>query len=61
MQLYTIYFIWKLLYIFWVVQSPIIRSSYNYLEHLVFVTPLLLPAAILEELEHVERDQDGTS
>ena len=24
-----------------------------YLQHLVFVTPLLLPAAIVEELEHV--------
>jgi len=29
MQLYTVYFIWKLLYIFRVVQPPIIRSAYN--------------------------------
>jgi hypothetical protein len=39
----------------------IIRSANNYLQHLVFVTPLLLPAAIVEELElvihHQERKQ----
>jgi hypothetical protein len=29
-----------------VVLPPIIRSANNYLQHLVFVTPLLLPAAI---------------
>jgi hypothetical protein len=29
MQRYTIYFIWKLLYMFWVVPSPIIRSANN--------------------------------
>jgi len=29
MQRYTVYFIWKLLYMFWVVPSPIIRSAYN--------------------------------
>ena len=29
-----------------------------YLQHLVFVTPLLLPAAIVEELEHVEQFPD---
>jgi len=29
MQRYTDYFIWKLLYIFRVVPSPIIRSAYN--------------------------------
>ena len=28
-------------------------SKLLYLEHLVFVTPLLLPAAIVEELEQV--------
>jgi hypothetical protein len=27
MQDYTVYFIWKLLYMFWVVLSPIIRST----------------------------------
>jgi len=50
MQSYTVYFIRKLLYMFWVVPSPIIRSANNYLQHLVFVTPLLLSAAIVEEL-----------
>jgi hypothetical protein len=29
MQLYTVYFIWKLLYTFRVVLPPIIRSAYN--------------------------------
>jgi len=38
---------------FQVVPPPIIRSSKNYLQHLVFVTLLLLPAAIVEELELV--------
>ena len=72
MQRYTVYFIWKLLYMFRVVPSPIIRSANNciysiwylshrycnlplsthhqerkqlYIQHLVFVTPLLLPVA----------------
>jgi hypothetical protein len=90
MQRYTVYFIWKLLYMFRVVPTPIIRSAYNciysiwylsnrycyllleialhvlggitthhqeriqmYLQNLVIVTPLLLPAAIVEELEPV--------
>ena len=47
----TVYFIWKLLYMFRVVPSPIIRSANNYLQHLVFVTQLLLSAAIVEELK----------
>jgi len=29
MQSYTVYFIWKLLYMFRVVPPPIIRSAYN--------------------------------
>jgi len=29
MQHYTVYFIWKLIYMFWVVPSPIIRSANN--------------------------------
>ena len=29
MQRYTVYFIWKLLYMFRVVPPPIIRSAYN--------------------------------
>ena len=53
MQRYTVYFIWKLLYMFWVGPPPIIRSVNNYPQHLVFVTQLLLPAAIVEELELV--------
>jgi len=54
MQRYTVYFIWKLLYMFRVVPPPIIRSvTQLYLQHLVFVTPLLLSAAIVEEFEPV--------
>jgi len=30
--------------------SPIIKSTKLYLQHVVFVKPLLLPAAIVEEL-----------
>ena len=40
MQHYTVYFIWKLLYMFWAIPSPIIRNAKQlYLQHLVFVTP----------------------
>jgi len=31
MQRYTVYFIWKQLYMFRVVPPPIIRSAYNYI------------------------------
>ena len=31
MQLYTVYFIWKLLYMFRVVIPPFLRSAYNYI------------------------------
>jgi hypothetical protein len=46
MQRYTVYFIWKLLYMFRVVPSPIIRSAYNctystwYLSHRHCYLPL---------------------
>jgi len=54
MQRYRVYFNSKLLYMFWVVPPPIIRSAKQlYLQHLVFVTPLLLSAAAVEELELV--------
>ena len=50
MQLYTVYFIWKLLYMFRVVPPPIFRGRKQlYLQHLVFVTPLLLSAAIVDK------------
>jgi hypothetical protein len=52
MQRYTVYFIWKLLYIFRVVIPPIIRkANYCMPQHLLFFTPLLLSAAIVEDLE----------
>ena len=46
MQRYTIYYIWKLLYMFWVVFLPIICSAYNciysiwYLSHRYCYLPL---------------------
>jgi hypothetical protein len=54
MQSYTIYFIWGT-----AVHVSGGTSTYHeerkqlYLQHLVFVTPLLLSAAIVEELEPV--------
>jgi len=54
MQHYTVYFIWKLLYMF---SGGTITHHQErkqlYLQHLVFVTPLLLSAAIVEEMELV--------
>ena len=47
-------YIWKLLYIFSGGTSTHHQERIQlYLQHLVFVTPLLLPAAIVEELELV--------
>ena len=47
MQHYTVYFIWKLLYMFQVVPPTHHQEHIQlYLQHLIFVTPLLLPAAI---------------
>ena len=54
MQLYTVY-----LYLETAVHVSGVTSTHHrehkqlYLQHLVFVTPLLLPAAIVEELELV--------
>ena len=46
---YTVFCFCKLLRMFWVDPPPIIRSIKLYLQHLVFVKPLLLPATIVEE------------
>jgi hypothetical protein len=40
-----------MLYIIQAVPPPIIRSSKLYIQHLVFVKPLLLPFTVVEELE----------
>jgi len=47
MQRCTVYFIWKLPYMFRVVATTTQHQERKqlYLQHLVFVTPLLLPAA----------------
>ena len=52
MQRYTVYFIWKLLYSGGTTIHHQERKQL-YLQHLVFVTSLLLSAAIVEELELV--------
>ena len=51
--LHSLFISGKLLYTFRVVSPPIIRSTQQYLQYLVLVKPLLLPAAIAEELELV--------
>jgi len=54
MQRYTFYFIWKLLYVFTGGTTTHHQERKQlYLQRLVFVTPLLLPAAVVEELELV--------
>jgi hypothetical protein len=52
MQYYTVYFIWKLLVSGGTITHHQERKQL-YLQHLVFVTPLLLSGAIVEELELV--------
>ena len=52
MQRYTVYFIWRTaLHISGDTSTHHKERKQLYLQHLVFVTPLLLPAAIVEELE----------
>ena len=46
MQHYTVFYFCKLLYMFWVDPPPIIKNTTLYLQHLLFVKPLLLSAAI---------------
>jgi len=52
MQRYTIYFIWKL-HVSGGTSTHHQERKQLYLQHLVFVRPLLLSAAIVEELELV--------
>jgi len=51
MQRYTVFHFCKSLYMFLVDPPPIIRSTTLYVQHLVSVKLLLLPAAIMEELK----------
>jgi hypothetical protein len=54
MQRYTAYFIWKTaLHVSGDTITYHQERKHLYLQHLVFVTPLLPPAAIVEELEPV--------
>jgi len=60
MQRCTVYFIWKLLYMFRVVPSPIIRSTYNciysilYLSHRYCYLPLAAPAGAHQTVIYTE-------
>jgi hypothetical protein len=55
MQLYTAYlYLENALHVSGGTSTHYQKRVQLYLQHLVFVTPLLLPAAIVEELEHVE-------
>ena len=54
MQRYTVFYFCKLLYMFRVDPPPIFRSTKLYLQHLVFVKPLLLPADIVEEFTEIK-------
>ena len=54
MQHYTVYFIWKrALHVLAGTTTHHQEHKQLYLQHLVFVTPLLLFATIVEELELV--------
>jgi len=52
MQRYTVYYFCKTLYMFQAVPPPIITSSKLYTHHRAFVRTLLIPAAIVDELEN---------
>jgi len=51
MQLFSICLVHKTFYMFQAVSSPIIRSTKLYIQRQVFVRPMLLPAAVVEEME----------
>jgi hypothetical protein len=51
MQFFSIYLVHKTLYMFQAVPPPIIRSTKLYLQRQVFVRSMLLPAAIVEEMD----------
>ena len=51
MQRYTVFYFCRLLYTFRVDPPPVISSITLYLQHLVLVKPLLMPAAIMEECQ----------
>jgi len=51
MQRFSIYLVHKTLYMFQAFPPPIIRSTKLYIQRQVFVRPMLLPAAIVEEMD----------
>ena len=50
MQLFSIDLVHKTLYMFQAIPPPIIRSTKLYIQRQVIVRPMLLPAAIVEEM-----------
>ena len=46
------YLVHKTLYMFQAVPLPIIRGTKLYIQRQVFVRPMLVPAAIVEEMEY---------
>jgi hypothetical protein len=60
MQRYTFFYFCKLLYMFRVVLPPIIRSITLYLQLMLFVKQLPLPAAIVEMLELLCNSKSST-
>jgi hypothetical protein len=51
MQLYTVYFTCKLLYKFWVISPPIIRSTNNYIYSVWYWSTLTNPDSIAGEIK----------
>jgi len=50
MQRFSIYLVHKMLYMFQAVPPPIIRSTKLYIQLQLFVRPMVLTAAIMEDL-----------
>jgi hypothetical protein len=61
MQRYTIFYFCEMLYMFQAVPPPIIRNSKLYIQYRALVKTLLLPAAIVEELEKLFYDSVSQS
>jgi hypothetical protein len=60
MQLYTVYlYLETALHVLGVTSTHHQERIQLYLQHLLFVQPLLLPAAIVEELEQLLHDSGG--
>jgi len=59
MQLYTVYFICKLLYMFWVVSPPIISSTNNYIYSIWYWSTVVANCRYREGVETIVHDNDS--